>query len=191
MAQLVGSEEIESLRIELSEIGRSLRSSFRRHTSSFRANSDITFANNNNEETDENLLQLLAPERHMFIEKLIKHIENDNLRLLQKLKKRTDRVGVQLPSVETSGKVSYNGYKIQEFVPQKTSAYISQNDLHIPEMTVRETLDFSSRCQGTGSRAEIMMEVNKREKEGGIIPDPDIDTFMKVLYVHNVISYDI
>jgi len=24
------------------------------------------------------------------------------------------------------------------------------------------------------------MEVNRREKEGGIIPDPDIDTFMKV-----------
>ncbi|XP_076900742.1 pleiotropic drug resistance protein 3-like isoform X4 [Bidens hawaiensis] len=209
--------------------------------------------------------KLLAPERHMFIEKLIKHIENDNLRLLQKLRKRTDKVGVQLPSVEVryknlrveaecklvhgkplptlwnsfqsllstgltskqakitilkdvsgvikpgrmtlllgppgsgkttllkalsgnlnktlkiSGEVSYNGYKLEEFVPQKTSAYISQDDLHIPEMSVRVTLDFSSRCQGTGTRAEIMMEVNRREKEAGIVPDPDIDTFMKIL----------
>lgn len=51
-----------------------------------------------------------------------------------------------------SGEVSYNGYKLEEFVPQKTSAYISQDDLHIPEMTVRETLDFSAHCQGLGNR---------------------------------------
>ncbi|KAK7858143.1 pleiotropic drug resistance protein 3 [Quercus suber] len=31
--------------------------------------------------------------------------------------------------------ISYNGYKLEEFVPQKTSSYISQNDLHIYEMT--------------------------------------------------------
>ncbi|KAJ0734535.1 hypothetical protein HanPI659440_Chr11g0421231 [Helianthus annuus] len=55
--------------------------------------------------------------------------------------------------MQISGDISYNGYKLEEFVPQRTAAYISQNDLHIPEMTVRETLDFSSRCQGTGSRA--------------------------------------
>ncbi|XP_035835318.1 pleiotropic drug resistance protein 3-like isoform X2 [Helianthus annuus] len=302
MAQLVGSEEIESFRIELSDIGRSFRSSFRRRSSSWHANSEISSVNNN-DETEENLLQwaaidrlstferlrsslfdeedgkkvvdvtkLLPLERHMFIEKLIKHIEHDNLRLLQKLRKRTDKVGVQLPSVEVryknlcveaecevvhgkplptlwnslqsslsdivmipgltsnkakitilndvsgvikprrmtlllgppgcgkttllkalsgnlekslkiSGEISYNGYKLEEFVPQRTAAYTSQNDLHIPEMTVRETLDFSSRCQGTGSRADIMMEVNRREKEGGIIPDPDIDTFMKAISI--------
>ncbi|XP_076956671.1 pleiotropic drug resistance protein 3-like [Bidens hawaiensis] len=298
MAQIVGSEEIESLRIELSEIGRSLRSSFRHHTSSFRANTNVNTTPDENLEKweaidrlptferlksslfdDENIgkkvvdvTKLLAPERHMFIEKLIKHIENDNLRLLQKLRKRTDKVGVQLPSVEVryknlrveaeckvvhgkplptlwnsfqsllseiimipglmskqakitilkdvsgvikpgrmtlllgppgsgkttllkalsgnlnktlkiSGEVSYNGYKLEEFVPQKTSAYISQDDLHIPEMSVRETLDFSSRCQGTGTRAEIMMEVNGREKEAGIVPDPDLDTFMKAISI--------
>ncbi|CAL5346773.1 unnamed protein product [Camellia sinensis] len=82
-------------------------------------------------------------------------------------------------SVKVAGEVSYNGYRLNEFVPQKTSAYISQYDLHIPEMTVRETIDFSARCQGVGSRAEIMKEVSKREKEAGIVPDIDIDTFMK------------
>jgi hypothetical protein len=41
---------------------------------------------------------------------------------------------------------------LNEFVPQKTSAYISQHDLHVGEMTVRETLDFSARCQGVGTR---------------------------------------
>lgn len=29
------------------------------------------------------------------------------------------------------------------------------------------------------------MEVSKREKEAGIVPDPDIDTYMKVLYLYS------
>ena len=41
---------------------------------------------------------------------------------------------------------------MDEFVPQRTAAYISQHDVHIREMTVRETLAFSARCQGVGSR---------------------------------------
>ncbi|XP_058083528.1 pleiotropic drug resistance protein 3-like isoform X1 [Magnolia sinica] len=86
-------------------------------------------------------------------------------------------------SLKVTGEISYNGYKLEEFVPQKTSAYISQYDLHIPEMTVRETLDFSARCQGVGSRAELMMEVSRREKELGIVPESDIDTFMKAISV--------
>lgn len=48
------------------------------------------------------------------------------------------------------GRVTYNGHGMKEFIPQKTSAYISQYDLHIGEMTVRETLAFSARCQGVG-----------------------------------------
>ncbi|XP_017975825.1 PREDICTED: pleiotropic drug resistance protein 3 isoform X4 [Theobroma cacao] len=85
------------------------------------------------------------------------------------------------PSLKVTGETYYNGYKFTEFVPQKTSAYISQYDLHISEMTVRETLDFSARCQGIGSRADILKEVSKREKLHGIIPEPDIDTYMKIL----------
>jgi len=48
--------------------------------------------------------------------------------------------------------VTYNGCGMEEFVPQRTAAYISQHDVHIGEMTVRETLAFSARCQGVGSR---------------------------------------
>lgn len=53
---------------------------------------------------------------------------------------------------QMKGTVTYNGHKLDEFVPQKTAVYISQNDLHVAHMTVRETLDFSARCQGTGTR---------------------------------------
>lgn len=53
---------------------------------------------------------------------------------------------------QVKGNVTYNGHTLDEFVPQKTSVYISQQDLHVAEMTVRETLDFSARCQGIGTR---------------------------------------
>jgi hypothetical protein len=55
-------------------------------------------------------------------------------------------------NMQVKGKVTYNGHEMTEFVPERTAAYISQHDLHIGEMTVRETLAFSARCQGVGSR---------------------------------------
>ncbi|KAF2592173.1 hypothetical protein F2Q70_00043821 [Brassica cretica] len=315
MANMAGADEIESLRVELAEIGRSIRSSFHRHTSSFRSGSSRYEPDRDGEGHDTNaeyalqwaeierlptvkrirstllddgdesmtekgkrvvdVTKLGAMERHLMIEKLIKHIENDNLKLLKKIRRRIDRVGMELPTIEVryeglkveaeceivegkalptlwntakrvlselvkltgaktreakisilndvsgiikpgrltlllgppgcgkttllkalsgnlennlkcSGEISYNGHRLDEFVPQKTSAYISQYDLHIAEMTVRETVDFSARCQGVGSRTEIMMEVSKREKEAGIIPDTEVDAYMKAISVEGL-----
>ncbi|XP_027162642.1 pleiotropic drug resistance protein 3-like isoform X1 [Coffea eugenioides] len=314
MAELVGRDDVESLGIELSELGRSLRESFHTSNASFRSISALS--NGKDDDTDEELAlqwaaidklptfkrmkspvfdedsgneadakrrrvidvtKLGALERHLFIEKLIRHVEHDNFKLLQKIRKRIDSTGIELPTVEVrykdlsieakcqvvygkplptlwnsfktmlldlaripglkpqeskisivsdvsgvikpgrltlllgppgcgrtsllkalsgnldkslkvSGEITYNGYKLTELVPQKTSAYISQYDMHIPEMTVRETLDFSSRCQGVGSRAAIMTELSKREKEAGILPDPDIDTYMKAISVEGQIT---
>jgi hypothetical protein len=126
MAQMVGTDDIESLRVELAEIGRSIRSSFRRHTSSFRSSSGLS-STEGDADADQYALQwaaierlptlsslfdkddddaggtdnrgkqvidvtkLGALERHVFIEKLIKHIENDNLRLLRKIRNRIDK----------------------------------------------------------------------------------------------------
>ncbi|KAF5473598.1 hypothetical protein F2P56_010198 [Juglans regia] len=78
-----------------------------------------------------------------------------------------------------SGRVTYCGHELNEFIPQRTCAYISQHDLHHGEMTVRETLDFSGRCLGVGTRYEMLVELSRREKEAGIKPDPEIDAFMK------------
>ncbi|KAG4137149.1 hypothetical protein ERO13_D07G054100v2 [Gossypium hirsutum] len=82
-------------------------------------------------------------------------------------------------ALKCSGTVTYNGHEMNEFVPQRTAAYISQYDLHIGEMTVRETLAFSARCQGVGDRYDMLAELSRREKQANIKPDPDIDVFMK------------
>ncbi|KAI3912461.1 hypothetical protein MKW92_019912 [Papaver armeniacum] len=81
--------------------------------------------------------------------------------------------------LKVTGKVTYCGHELSEIIPQRTSAYISHHDLHSSEMTVRETLDFSGRCMGVGSRFDVLVELLRREKEAGVIPDFDIDVFMK------------
>ncbi|KAL9264841.1 Pleiotropic drug resistance protein 1-like protein [Drosera capensis] len=81
--------------------------------------------------------------------------------------------------LKVSGKVTYNGHEMNEFVPQRTATYISQHDVHIGELTVRETLSYSARFQGVGDRYDMLAELSRREKEANIKPDPDIDLFMK------------
>ncbi|CAD5327980.1 unnamed protein product [Arabidopsis thaliana] len=215
--------------------------------------------------------RLEGAERRLLIEMLVKQIEDDNLRLLRKIRKRIDKVGIELPTVEVrfnnlsveaecqvihgkpiptlwntikgllseficskketkigilkgvsgivrpgrmtlllgppgcgkttllqalsgklsdsvkvGGEVCYNGCSLSEFIPEKTSSYISQNDLHIPELSVRETLDFSACCQGIGSRMEIMKEISRMEKLQEIIPDPAVDAYMKATSVEGL-----
>ncbi|GLT32727.1 hypothetical protein SLA2020_073720 [Shorea laevis] len=289
MAQMIDEDEIGFFDVELSEIRRSAPNSSRKDDADVeyatqwavierlptfeRLRSSLFDKDTGKEVIDVTMLGDL--ERHTFVERLIKHIENDNLKLLRKIRARIDKIGVQLPTIEVryknlsveaecqvvqgkplptlwtslsstvsdiaklsgvksrevkigiindvsgiikpgrmtlllgptgcgktsllkalsgnldnslkiSGDVSYNGYRLDEFVPQKTSAYTSQYDLHIAEMTVRETLDFSARRQGIGSRAEIMREVSRREKQAGIIPDPVVDTYMKAISVEGL-----
>ncbi|KAM4111347.1 hypothetical protein ACJW30_05G060500 [Castanea mollissima] len=83
------------------------------------------------------------------------------------------------PDLKFSGRVTYNGHDMNEFVPQRTAAYIGQYDIHIGEMTVRETLAFSARCLGVGSHYDMLAELSRREKEANVKPDPDIDIYMK------------
>lgn len=92
------------------------------------------------------------------------------------------------PTLKTRGEITYNGHMLDEFVPQKTSAYISQNDIHVGEMTVKETLDFSARCQGVGSRYELLTELARREREAGIFPDAEVDLFMKAAAMEGIES---
>lgn len=130
--------------------------------------------------------------------------------------------------LKTSGKITYNGHGLNEFVAPRTAAYVSQQDQHIAEMTVRETLEFAGQCQGVGFKygeelqtlpqlihiffevdqsnssmwkskslfshffhchhndaghmlgLDMLLELARREKIGGIKPDEDLDLFMKV-----------
>ncbi|XP_056691158.1 ABC transporter G family member 32 isoform X2 [Spinacia oleracea] len=85
------------------------------------------------------------------------------------------------PGLKTLGKVSYNGYELNEFIPQRTSAYVSQRDWHMAEMTVGETIEFSRRCQGAGFKHDMVLELLRREKRSGIQPDEDLDILIKAL----------
>ncbi|KAL5572721.1 hypothetical protein UlMin_022318 [Ulmus minor] len=85
------------------------------------------------------------------------------------------------PDLQMSGSITYNGHGFKEFVPQRTSAYVSQQDWHVAEMTVRETLEFAGRCQGVGFKYDMLLELARREKIAGIKPDEDLDIFMKSL----------
>ncbi|GLU24097.1 hypothetical protein SLE2022_400610 [Rubroshorea leprosula] len=279
MAQMIDEDEIEFFSVELSGIGRSSPNSSRKDDADVeyatqwavierlptfeRLRSSLFDKDKGKKVIDVTMLG--DRERHTFVERLIKHIENDNLKLLRKIRARIDKIGVKLPTIEVryknlsvkaecqvvrgkplptlwtslsstvsdiaklsgvksrgvkigiindvsgnikpgrmtlllgppgcgktsllkalsgnldnslkiSGEVSYNGYRLDEFVPQKTFAYISQYDLHIAEMTVREILDFSARCQGIGSRAEIM-----RQYVEGLKTTLQTDYILKIL----------
>lgn len=80
---------------------------------------------------------------------------------------------------QITGQIKYNGHELHEFVPQRSSVYVGQNDHHYGELTVRETLNFSARCLGVGMRYELLEELLNREKLAGIKPDFDVDSFMK------------
>ncbi|KAM0925307.1 hypothetical protein ACQ4PT_004280 [Festuca glaucescens] len=82
-------------------------------------------------------------------------------------------------SLKMSGEIIYNGHTMDEFVPRRSAAYVSQHDLHMGELTVRETINFSAKCQGIGHRFDLLMELSRREKEENIKPDPEIDIYLK------------
>ncbi|KAG8056459.1 hypothetical protein GUJ93_ZPchr0002g23355 [Zizania palustris] len=88
--------------------------------------------------------------------------------------------GTTPSELKVSGEITYNGHRMDEFVPRRSSAYVSQHDLHMGELTVRETINFSAKCQGIGHRYDLLVELSRREKEENIKPDPEIDIYLKV-----------
>lgn len=64
-----------------------------------------------------------------------------------------------LKLTQINGEITYNGITFKGFIPQRTAAYIEQTDLHLPELTVRETMNFAARVQGVGHKAGVCRHV--------------------------------
>jgi len=86
---------------------------------------------------------------------------------------------LDMGSLRVRGDITFNGHTMDEFVIQRTAAYIEQRDTHIAELSVRETLDFAARVQGVGHKREELDQLMRLEAEQNIVPDPEIDAFMK------------
>ncbi|KAL4419611.1 hypothetical protein ABPG77_001665 [Micractinium sp. CCAP 211/92] len=74
--------------------------------------------------------------------------------------------------------LSYNGRQLHEFFVERAAAYVSQNDLHYGELTVRETFQFAARCMSSGYKQDLNAELERRELEAGITPDPEVVAYM-------------
>ncbi|KAK7372089.1 hypothetical protein VNO80_05458 [Phaseolus coccineus] len=83
-------------------------------------------------------------------------------------------------TLKKTGSITYNGQEVNEFYVRRTSAYISQTDDHVAELTVRECLDFAARCQGAEEGfAAYTSELGRLEKERNVRPSAEVDAFMK------------
>lgn len=81
--------------------------------------------------------------------------------------------------LKIGGNITYNGRTFKDFVIERTSGYVQQNDQHYAPLTVKETLAFAAWCQGGGYRVDELTELRQREQELGIAPDPAVDAYMK------------
>ncbi|AQK43773.1 Pleiotropic drug resistance ABC transporter family protein [Zea mays] len=68
-------------------------------------------------------------------------------------------------NLKVSGRVTYNGHDMDEFVPQRTSAYIRRHDVHVGEMTT------------------CLLSFQEGRKKPTLKPDPDVDVYMKAISV--------
>ncbi|KAK7307956.1 hypothetical protein VNO77_41465 [Canavalia gladiata] len=71
--------------------------------------------------------------------------------------------------------------QIDSLATQSTNCDGLPNDLHVGEMTIRDTLASSAGVQGVGPRYDLLVEAFRGEKQANISPDPDIDVYMKTV----------
>ena len=65
---------------------------------------------------------------------------------------------------QITGDITYNGHTFNEFEVRRTAAYINQIDLHLPTLTVRETMDFAAMCMGEGFLPELLRRTKANEE---------------------------
>lgn len=70
---------------------------------------------------------------------------------------------------QTDGTVTYNGRTQDEFEAKSTCAYVDQEDMHIPLLTVRETIRFASRCSGDLFIQALHEMVREKEEQDPVL----------------------
>ncbi|KAK8963782.1 ABC transporter G family member 39 [Platanthera guangdongensis] len=85
------------------------------------------------------------------------------------------------PALKISGKVRFNEQEIKPLTFKQLCTYVSQQDLHHAEMTVRDTLDFSSCMFGTNNLFEILHGVAGREMASAKKLAPEIDALLQAI----------
>ncbi|RRT35121.1 hypothetical protein B296_00052146 [Ensete ventricosum] len=125
---------------------------------------------------DEVDVNRLAPrDRKLLLDRIFRMVEEDNERFLERLRHRIDRLLLFLQESLDLGIIG-----LLHLSPSKKRTIkilndvsgilkpASQLDLHNGEMTVRETLDFSGRCLGVGTRKGIpdfLQEVTSKKDQ--------------------------
>ena len=67
-----------------------------------------------------------------------------------------------VPLLQLSGQVLYNGHDGSEFLLRNTASYVDQYDVHVPLLTVRETLVFAQACLWeAGAKHDMHEEFHK------------------------------
>ncbi|XP_042388079.1 uncharacterized protein LOC121980189 [Zingiber officinale] len=84
------------------------------------------------------------------------------------------------PSLKVTGKVTYNGQKMNHYLSQRMCAYVSQLDAHQAEMTVKETMEFSRKILNAGDDIEMLKEVSTVKTEANIKEETNTNTMETV-----------
>ncbi|XP_020691517.1 ABC transporter G family member 45 isoform X1 [Dendrobium catenatum] len=83
------------------------------------------------------------------------------------------------PAFKISGKVTFNEQELKPSTSEQLCMYVSQHDLHHAEMTVRDTLNFSSHMFGTNKAFEILSGVPGTERASTNKLAPEIDELLE------------
>lgn len=87
-----------------------------------------------------------------------------------------------LAPMPVTGDMLYNGHTQTEFNVRRTARYVDQSDLHNPLLTVRETLTFAAACMGPGYSRSMLEHLERKEKELGITPEPEVAELMRGMH---------
>ncbi|GLC47082.1 hypothetical protein PLESTM_002024000 [Pleodorina starrii] len=84
-----------------------------------------------------------------------------------------------------TGSVTYNGMSPgSDFITERAATFVSQQDIHIAEMTVSETLTFASESLGPGLSKRLYDIMRAREKQAGLEADPELERLWVATFAH-------